>query len=346
MNVKKLFISLLLFSTVLDTPPLCTSIPDFFSDVESAEDLETKAMQAELEQAIITEPITPAPVIGYLYIHGLGGCKEDKQYFIQHQLINSAHPSYAFNGPEVVSYHSGAYYINQKKGVLGQEDDIQTIKTGLETIRAAGITNLVAIGDSKGAGTLINTASMLKPGIISLIILLEPFADANDVARNVGFQLGIGKLPGGEQLSTWVLKNLFFPTYKPHGIQPLTSINNLPDIPVIFGHSKKDKLIPINHSRKLYRTLLMKGRTNVYLVEMEEGVHGDLLGDSSPRHALELKKAIHAFYKKFQHPYDAMLAQGVDLQRYQPTLDQINERINADEAKIRMRTPNVVPTIG
>lgn len=272
-----------------------------------------------------TAHTAPDQSIAYFFAHGLGGTHDAKYHYISEKILLPAYPCYAYNGPEVIN----GYEINVNKIALGQHDDIAAAGNKLNSIPKE-ITSVGGFGVSKGAVTLINTAAILKPGQLKFLVLESPFADANDVAYHVGKSYGLEYIPFGGNIAKFALGNMY-KNYNPDGIQPIKSVKKIPNIPIIFIHSKKDKLIPINHSRKLYRELIKQGRTNVYLVEIERGNHANILTENDRDGQLCYLKPVHAFYKQYNLPYDHTLAQDITLSKYQPSLEEITEKIEIDE---------------
>lgn len=267
--------------------------------------------------------------ITYFFAHGLGGCALNKHGYTK--LFLPQYPCYAYNGPEIING------FDAKKVVLGQENDIAALEDGLKLMNQETANKpFVGFGVSKGAATWINAAAKLKPANLKALVLESPFADANDEAYDVGKkEYGLEYVPFGREIATYFMKKMY-PGYNPDGPQPITSIKHLPIIPIMLIHSEEDKLIHVNHSRRLYRELIKDGRTNVYLVEIANGEHADLLGNFWPKNdddeeLLDYLKPVHAFYKEYNLPYDQELASDATLSNYQPSLEEITEKIESIE---------------
>ena len=292
---------------------------------------------------IMTTFSANAESIGYLFAHGLGGNAPTRHAYIQTKVLLPDCPCYSYNAPEVVSIRAvrpdngemyTAYAFDKDKVSLGQDDDIAALSKALADIESR--TSIIGFGVSKGAATWINTAAKDQPSNLKALVLESPFADANELIYEIGISKSylLGYVPFGRNVAKLLSNTMLYKKYNPDGPQPIVSIRDIPNIPILFIHSKQDGLIHINHSRKLYRKLIKEGRTNVYLVETKYGRHANLLGNVFPVDDELLEsylKPLHAFYKHFELPYDQELASNVDLSKYQPSLEEITEKINADE---------------
>jgi predicted esterase len=272
--------------------------------------------------------LAPNQSIAYFFAHGLGGTGHQKGYCASNKIFLPHYPCYAYHGPEVAH---GRGPIDNSKVSLGQADDIAALKDGLKAMpNGNAVQTLIGFGISKGAATWINAAAVLKPANLKALILESPFADANEVAYDIGKKFGLGYVPYGESTAVLAIETLH-EKYNPNGPQPITSIQQVPNIPIILIHSRADKLIPINHSRKLYRELIKGGRNNVYLVEIEHGNHARIFEENDYQGLLSYLAPVHAFYKQYNFPYDQELANMVTLSKYQPSLQEITKKIDADE---------------
>src|SRR3989344_1277544 len=112
------------------------------------------------------------------------------------------------------------------------------------------------IGVSMGAAAALMVGAKTKN--INLIVADSSFARLKDVIY--------GKIP--------VLTHLILKFMKLHGVNPEDSepIRSVPQlkIPVMYIHSKKDKLIPYKHSSELFK----KTRSEKKLLLFEDGEHG------------------------------------------------------------------------
>jgi len=266
----------------------------------------------------------------YLFAHGLGGSEKQAQFYINKKIILDEKNCFSGNGPEVKSVqlvfplgssepHEQAI-IAQEKVVLGQDADVDVIKTVIKKIpeNAEEKNTIIGVGVSKGAATLINAAGVIQDPRLRLLVLESPFADANDVAARLGVITEY--IPGGKAFAGSIAGSMFN-AYKRTGMQPITSVKNIPkDVVVILMHSKQDKLISIVHSYKLYNEFVKTGH-ETYLIETETGAHAGVLHGLGGKNVVRI---VHAIYKKLDLPFDAsLLSVDTDLKKYQPTIEDI-----------------------
>lgn len=256
----------------------------------------------------------------YLFVHGLGGDKNQIRPYTDYKIIKRGISFHAFNGPEV---QAGSFF----QSCLGQEGDINVIA---KTIKANKISKpIIGVGVSKGAATLINIAGSQAIPNIKALVLESPFANASEVVKNhkIVRSLGLGFIFGGDRMAKWS-----FPNYKPDGIQPIKLVNKIQhDVPIIIFHSKKDALIDIDHSRKLYIELIKEKRNNVYLIETENGDHANIIW-SKTKENLFVVNVVHEFYKKHNLPYYPELIKNIDLKKFQPSLKEIEKKLKTSNS--------------
>lgn len=264
----------------------------------------------------------------YLFAHGLGGSSKNKDHFIGYRVILPNYNCYAYDGPELENNRFVA-----KKVCLGQDEDIKKLEIGLKNDGISSEHKLVGVGGSKGAATLINAVSTGRFPMIKALVLEGSFADATDIAYHLGRIPQY--IPGGKKAIGLIMKHFIYPSYKIHGIQPIKSAASVPHIPILLIHSKQDHLIPINHSRKLYKALVQAGNNNVYLVEAERGEHAYILNNFDTTQTTLICRLIQLFYQRHNLPYDKSIVESsnikIDFAQFQPSLKEINARIKRDE---------------
>jgi predicted esterase len=264
----------------------------------------------------------------YLFVHGLSGSPKNKNHYINYRVILPSYTCYAYSGPELENDRFVA-----KKVCLGQDGDIKKLETGLKNDAVSSEHKLIGVGVSKGAATLINAVATGRFPMIKALVLEGSFAHATDIAYHLG---RISQyIPGGRTAIGLIMKHFVYPSYKLHGKQPITSAPSVPHIPILLIHSKQDHLIPINHSRKLYKALIQAGNKNVYLVEADRGEHAYILNSFDITQTTWLCRLIHLFYQRHNLPYDKSIVESsnikIDLAQFQPSLKEINARIKRDE---------------
>ena len=161
---------------------------------------------------------------------------------------------------------------------------------------------------------------------LSCLILESPFSAVNKIIAKFAWNL-----PGSESVLPYLVSSFKFREYKAGGIAPNDYVAQLPkDLPVLFVHSKRDRLIDINHSRSMYIKMREAGHKNVYLVELSSGQHANILWDLYGRISRDGQKyydAVQALYKKVGLPYDAPAAGRINLADYQPTEQEVRRRM-------------------
>ncbi len=213
------------------------------------------------------------------------------------------HPICFFNYPSSnANFHndndgsiSAKNTFSSKKASLAQNTEIETLKNHIENIDG----DAVLFGHSMGASTIINYMAQYNPKNIKAVVLEAPFDTIESVVRNkIGWfrKLGLGSL------YLW----LAHPEYDRYGIRPGNVVHRIhPTIPVIFIHSKKDSLIPVTSSRRMYNAMKKNGRTKVHIFELEEATHTNA---SNCADSGNYQRVIHAFYKNYGLPCDETLA--------------------------------------
>lgn len=176
---------------------------------------------------------------------------------------------------------------------LGQTHDINQLRTKI-TVHAD--TNIIMHGISAGAATALTTVAFDRPAQVRALILESPFDDVKSVVAGIASYASF--IPGVTTLGN-IAASLIFPHYSTGNLRPIDLVIDIPDhVPVLFICSDKDRLVPAWSTKRLYTALkeyrTHRGIDNVYLVEMQQGKHGQLLQENQK----EYQHAVHAFYKK------------------------------------------------
>jgi pimeloyl-ACP methyl ester carboxylesterase len=237
----------------------------------------------------------------YIFVHGLGGNKNQVWYYQDLKGLPDA-VMCAFNLPHV----NGDKTINKNKVSLAQNIEIEALRDVCQSIEGPK----VLIGVSMGAATILTYMSVYNPSDVQALILESPFDDVATVVEQKIANLGLSYLPCMQSIGNGILKYLRYPHYDPTGITPLKALDDLNfAIPILFVHSQKDLLIPVSASRRLYQSLCAKGHEHAYLVELEHGEHAECIKGIDGK---LFKCAVHAFYKKYGLPYqDSLLIEEV-----------------------------------
>ncbi|MFH1832104.1 MAG: hypothetical protein ABH827_04885 [bacterium] len=248
-----------------------------------------------------------------IFAHGLGGTILQMRFYNQFfgcKMIGE-------EGPEWASVWSKKD-SGVKQSCLGQNDDINVIVKQLETCFKEK-KEVVGVAVSKGAATWINTIGWLaelRPKYlahIKALVLESPFATPATIPVHAfGNFLGIERLInmfGCSQVPEEFVRSQY-KNYNPKGITPLKAITTQwckdavdRNMVVVFLHSKKDRLISINDSRRLYIELKKLKFKNVYLIEIAAGEHANICFDSRwhvKEDILEKLSVIYAYNKLFK----------------------------------------------
>jgi hypothetical protein len=263
-----------------------------------------------------------------IFAHGLSGNAAQKIYYKNYlpdgfELIGQ-------NGPEWdnVRYGSAA---GARQSCLAQDDDIQVVFRQIaSTVEKNPEANIILVGVSKGAATMINTVGWLAvnhPGLLQnlkAVILDSPFDTINSVAielvRNLTTNV-VGSFLGS--IAAWFaghasiapsvrqIQTTTFPNYNPDGITPIKAVTeqwlHAPrNLPVIIAHSQADELIPVNSSRRLYCILKEHGFENAYLIEVENGPHANIFWGPDSIQIVDALCSIYRYHNLSLPPAEAV----------------------------------------
>lgn len=231
-----------------------------------------------------------------LFAHGLGGSRSCGH--IYHHYLKMNHDFHSFNFVD-----AGHQIAQARKCGLAQQHDMQQLKAQID---AHSDKNLVLLGLSRGASTVLSTVGAYKPKNVKAIIVESPFDNVRSIVSHKASYASW--IPGITSLGN-LGASFAFPNYSTCALSPIDYVTYIPDeIPVLFICSKEDSLIPTWSTKRLYNKLknsrTTRGIDNVYLMETEHGHHANILGS----HEHQYRQAVHAFYKKAglpEYTYDA-----------------------------------------
>ena len=241
-----------------------------------------------------------AESIGFLYAHGLGRSSTDV-HFYNCSKWNIIHgPLWTFNFPDVIP--PGAF--NPSKVTLGQHEDCKSLHANHNKfVTSNDITEIVLIGSSRGAATIINYLGLYEPTNVKAAVLESPFDSVENVIRHRLEQMNIAWIPGTVKFVHFCVGSyLMYPSYSINGPQPLESVKNISnDIPLLFIHSSDDKVTPVWGTQQLIYQAVQRGNNNIYFLEIPSAVHGKY--QLSP-HGEQYHDIVHAFFKKYNIPHN------------------------------------------
>lgn len=217
--------------------------------------------------------------------------------------------------------------VNRAKMHMGQGPDIQAVQTTIETVPNSQ--SLIIYGCSRGAAATINYVAQHNPTNIKALVL-----DACPADIPGGTGIILAKLGIDPENALTVFKTIF-PGYPENSIPPINAIKNITnkDLPILLIHAQNDKRVSYQNSLMLYQEFKRQGFRNLHIIILPEGRHSFLLQDDCSKDIY--LQAVHAFYKKYNLPYNAMYTkQEFDLQTYHPSDDNIVTTINLYEKNI------------
>lgn len=240
----------------------------------------------------------------FIFNHGLESNKDQIRYYKLPNKLNwhiLGEKAISFNFPDVNPDGS----FNAENSNLAQDEDLKSLDLVYKScLKDKSIDKIVLVGVSRGAAAALNYSAR-HPKRLAALVLESPFDCVENVIKYLLDQKYVGWLPGLKHVFHDFVKKMY-KKYDKNGIQPIDLVKNLPkDLPVIFIHSKKDKLISIKSVRRLYKKLKLAGNKHSYMLELNEGEHGayQLYSDANNYQA-----AVHAFLKKYNIEHKPDLA--------------------------------------
>lgn len=228
-------------------------------------------------------PVRPIVVI---FAHGLGGDASQVNWY------NGTHEK-DFNivGSKCISFDFPDAK-NQETINLAQELDVETLRGVCSNYTTTH--DIVLVGLSRGASTILNYAARYPQGIRALVVE-SPFTSLDSIIYNKLNQYHVGWIPGATSVATWAVNTFVFPKYDKNGMKPIDSIKILdPNIPVLFVHSSKDQLINCNNSQEMYLLRKKSGCNHVYYSELTQSPHAGYQFYKADR--TKYQGAVDAFY--------------------------------------------------
>lgn len=255
-----------------------------------------------------------------LFCHGLGGNDHSElQSLITQQTVHQ--PAQGFQMDNNLSTCS-----------LGNHHDVQALKKSVQLNKEH-----ILYGRSRGGATAINyLADHASEEIKALVIDAAP-SDMVNVVDEYQYQCGIFPFWTRSQ-KEWILRQ-YYPGYPKNSIPPVEKIAQIQDnaikkIPILIAHSCKDKRVNIRSAWQNYKAFKLNGFHNVYLYELPSGSHHHNTKDAN------YQKVLQSFYKKygFKHNEEKAILTESDLQNLQPTIEDIDKKIVANQWLLRQQS--------
>lgn len=191
---------------------------------------------------------------------------------------------------------------------FGQNNDVAALAAAHEeTSRHYEDHNHVLMGMSRGASVILAYMALHQPKNVRALVLESPFdtvpavldAAADHVPNVIKYRIV-------RAATVALLKNIAM-KYDQSAPQTIDLIDRIPlDLPILLICSQEDKLVPAARTVNIYQALKNKGHQHVYLLCLTKGKHSKLLQGAD---GLKYAQVVHAFYKKYDLPHDATLAE-------------------------------------
>lgn len=238
-------------------------------------------------------------------------------------------PMHTFNFPDATKRG-----FDGSQTSLGQENEIRALTHAYEKVKH---TDVVIMGMSRGASTILNFLGTQKSDRVAAAIVESPFDSITNTLENFCKVAGVSWLMPLSVL--YASPNLFFSKFNPKGIFPIKVVQNIQkDLPILIIASLQDDLIPALSTAAIYSKLIETDHPHVYFLLLEKGAHGYLLEDEDAHIYLN---TVHAFYKKYDLPYNrALAAHGESiLAQCQPHSELIIDAIKKKKTFIKHHDP-------
>jgi len=224
---------------------------------------------------------------------------EGKKYTNDRYLFSC--PFATFNYPDATD---SIIRVNYKETSFGQSNEIKRLSSAYDKAKKWAYNrwddcNIILFGLSRGASNVGIFAGTHILEHVKAIVLESPYYTMGEVIANMLQKNSLGWVPlsYGESVAEFVFKK-----YSRHGKSPATTIENIPsDMPILIVCSKEDRLVPYRSSVNVYKKLLHSGHKNVYILILEHGQHAKIL---SGQDGQKYQAVVHAFFKKYNLPYD------------------------------------------
>lgn len=241
----------------------------------------------------------------FIFNHGLLGNKDQIKFYKMPNEMNweiLGQRSISFDFPDVLPDGK----LNLGNVNLGQDKDLEALdKVYKSCLEDETVDKIVLVGLSRGAAAAINYSSR-HPEKLAALILESPFDSIEKVIEYRLQQKHVNWIPGLKFIVHKYISKLYYKGYDEKGIQPINAVKSLPkDLPILFIHSKKDTLVSVNSSRRLYRRLRTSGHKHVYLFELNHGEHAKYQFSAD---AKNYQAITHAFYKRYEIEHNQELA--------------------------------------
>jgi len=259
-----------------------------------------------------------AHALTYLFSHGLFDSEiQAYRYTKEYQTFFGGianNPFYIMDGdvktfsyPDVIGIFSKIPFLSKipliYKTSFGQGNELEALRSAYNQIDDDEV---ILVGVSRGASNILIFMGLDKPERVKGAVLISPF----DLVRNV-FEY---------HMVTWLISKItccdkktvykwlkMITCFNEDGVHPIDLVEKIEsDVPLLFVCAETDKTVPCKSTISLYEKLVDCGHKKAHLLTLESGKHGKLLYSLE---AERFQNVVHAFYQKYDLPYDEKFAQ-------------------------------------
>lgn len=211
-------------------------------------------------------------------------------------------------------YSLDGHSFDLRKYTAGQNGDITRL-SGLIAKR-----DTILYGASRGAAAIFNYLGTTQDTSHVKAAILEGVFDSLEHVIEKSY--GLMTIPM-KFLIRMVTSHNF------EGIQPIKLVEKISkNIPLLLVTSRKDKTVPFECTWNLYTALRMSGHYKVHLLVLDHSSHPCYCNDNVDD-ASKYEAVVHAFYKAYQLPHNAKLAEKgfKDFIATQPHIEEISAHV-------------------
>lgn len=243
-----------------------------------------------------------------IFVHGYEDSHQQAYQYVGSAKINGIYynnPYSIITTPSLATFNfadagQNKLRLNRKESSLAQHNELATLFRVMQKItRKHPTRDIVLVGLSRGASTIINFLAFCPQFKIKAVVLESPFGHLRDIITNFVSMLGLERIPGINDIGMMLAQSLF-PLFDKNSIHPIDLVSEITQyIPILIVASSEDKLVPISSSHSLYEKLVVSNHQNVYFLRVKHGKHAAILSGKS---AQLYQDVVHAFYNKFGLP--------------------------------------------
>jgi len=254
-----------------------------------------------LFSAINTRSEQKSSSIEAIFAHGIADThKQAYRYSIKEVLTK---PFLTFDFPDATE---SFIRVKRQHTSLAQDNEIARLDEIYQKACAINKTGkIILFGLSRGASTILNFTATHQPKQVLALILESPFDCVESIIIN---KLKQFRMPVNDRTIAWGQKvmSFLFSHYNPQGIHPVDVLDTIDkNIPIFIVCSKQDKLVPCTSSANIYKKFVESGHKKVHFLIVDSGNHSKILWDAQEE---VYRHCTHAFYKKYNLPYNAEYA--------------------------------------